>query len=154
MYYPICYFFLTFWLFYNHFILLKEQTINFNFANPVLLQGFWTVLIIFTAWKVSKYGVFSVTYFAVFIPNAGKYGPEKAPYLDTFHTVINLNESYFKCNTLRNDLAPKNRTRIDLNLRLVKSASYLTTKMYWTAISVLGLLMTTIFFKCKIANYF
>ena len=23
-------------------------------------------------------------------PNAGKYGPEKAPYLDTFHTVNNM----------------------------------------------------------------
>ena len=33
-----------------------------------------------TAKKVSKYGVFSG-------PNAGKYGPEKTPYLDTFHAV-------------------------------------------------------------------
>ena len=38
-------------------------------------------LIVFhTAWKVSKYGVFSG-------PNTGKYGPEKTPYLDTFHAV-------------------------------------------------------------------
>ena len=29
---------------------------------------------------VSKYGVFSG-------PNAGKYGPEKTPYVDTFHAV-------------------------------------------------------------------
>ena len=35
-----------------------------------------------TAWKVSKYGVFSV-----FSPNAGKYRPEKTPYFDTFHAV-------------------------------------------------------------------
>ena len=53
-----------------------------------------------TAWKVSKYGGFSGPYFAafglnteryelspVFSPNTGKYGPEKTPYLDTFHTV-------------------------------------------------------------------
>ena len=33
-----------------------------------------------TVWKVSKYGVFSG-------PNTGKYGPEKAPYLDTLHAV-------------------------------------------------------------------
>ena len=33
-----------------------------------------------TAWRVPKYGVFSG-------PNAGKYGPEKTPYLDTFHVV-------------------------------------------------------------------
>ena len=26
-------------------------------------------------------------YFPVFSPNAGKYGPEKSPYLDTFHVV-------------------------------------------------------------------
>ena len=41
----------------------------------------------FTAWKVSKYGAFSGTYFPVFSPNTGKYGPEKTPYLDTFHGV-------------------------------------------------------------------
>ena len=35
-----------------------------------------------TAWKVSKYGVFSG-------PNTGKYGPKKTPYLDTFHAVFN-----------------------------------------------------------------
>ena len=40
-----------------------------------------------TAWKVSKYGVFSGLYFPVFRPNAGKYGPEKTPYLVTFHAV-------------------------------------------------------------------
>ena len=33
-----------------------------------------------TAWKVSKYGVFSS-------PNTGKFGPEKPPYLDTFQAV-------------------------------------------------------------------
>ena len=48
---------------------------------------------------MSKYGVLSGPYFpafrlntkrsylSVFSPNAGKYGPEKTPYLDTFHTV-------------------------------------------------------------------
>ena len=51
-----------------------------------------------TAWKVSKIGVFSGPYFPVFgpnteiyfvfSPNTGKYGPEKPPYLDTFHAVI------------------------------------------------------------------
>ena len=37
--------------------------------------------VIDTAWKVSKYGDFSGPYFPVF-------GPEKTPYLDTFHAVI------------------------------------------------------------------
>ena len=38
--------------------------------------------------KVSKYGVFSGPYFLVFSPNTGKYGPEKTPYMDTFHAVL------------------------------------------------------------------
>ena len=50
---------------------------------------------------MSKYRVFPVPYFpvfeldseinkldSVFGPNTGKYGPEKTPYLDTFHTVM------------------------------------------------------------------
>ena len=37
---------------------------------------------------MSKYGVISGPYFPVFSPNAGKYGPEMSPYLDTFHAVI------------------------------------------------------------------
>ena len=57
-----------------------------------------------TARKVSQYGVFtgpyfpvfglktenvpySVRIFSVFSPNTGKYGPQKTPYLDTFHAV-------------------------------------------------------------------
>ena len=34
---------------------------------------------------MSKYGVFPGPYFPA---NVGKYGPEKTPYLDTFHAVI------------------------------------------------------------------
>ena len=34
----------------------------------------------YTAWKVSKYGVFSG-------PNTGKCEPEKTPYFDTFHAA-------------------------------------------------------------------
>ena len=45
--------------------------------------------------KVSKYGVFSGPYFPVFSPNTGKYGPEKTPYLDTFHAVYMC--IYVKC---------------------------------------------------------
>ena len=38
-----------------------------------------------TAWKVSKYGIFSGPYFpGKFSTNTGKYGPEKTPYLDIF----------------------------------------------------------------------
>ena len=38
------------------------------------------IIAITTAWKVSRYGVFSGLYFPVL-------GPEKTPYLDTFHAV-------------------------------------------------------------------
>ena len=37
---------------------------------------------------MSKYGDFSGPYFNVFGMNTGKYGPEKSPYLDTFHAVL------------------------------------------------------------------
>ena len=47
-----------------------------------------------TAWKVSKYGGFSG-------PNTGKYGPEKTPYLDIFHTV-NQNQKTFTYITFTN----------------------------------------------------
>ena len=43
------------------------------------------------------YGVSSGPYFSVFSPNTGKYGPEKTPYLDTFHEVqiaIDVNKRY------------------------------------------------------------
>ena len=40
-----------------------------------------------TAWKVSKYEVFSGPYFPVFGLDTGKYGLEKTLYLDTFHAV-------------------------------------------------------------------
>ena len=44
--------------------------------------------VIYTAWKVSKYAVFSGRYFHVFGLNTGKYEPEKTLYLDTFHKVL------------------------------------------------------------------
>ena len=31
----------------------------------------------YTAWKVSKYGVLFGSYFPLFSPDTGKYGPEK-----------------------------------------------------------------------------
>ena len=62
-----------------------------------LLYAFSVKMSINNAWKVSKFGVFSGPYFplfglnalylSVFSPNSGKYGPEKTPYLDTFHAV-------------------------------------------------------------------
>ena len=45
-------------------------------CRRILIILFWGL---FIAWKVSKYGVFSVPYFPVF---GLKYGLEKTPYLD------------------------------------------------------------------------
>ena len=54
---------------------------------PNILWKFYSI----TAWKASKYGVFSGPYFPAFRLNTeiyevneGKCGPEKTPYLDTF----------------------------------------------------------------------
>ena len=60
---------------------------------------------------MSKYGVFSGLYFphsdwmwsdtpylSVFSPNAGKYGPEKTSYLDTFHAVHHSESEFILCN--------------------------------------------------------
>ena len=38
--------------------------------------------------KVSEYQVISDPYFPVFGLNTGKYGPEIAPYLDSFHAAF------------------------------------------------------------------
>ena len=54
----------------------------------IFISAVLTKLLRFTAWKVSKYGVFFWPYFPVFRPNTGKYGPEKAPYFDNFHAVV------------------------------------------------------------------
>ena len=60
----------------------------------------------FTAWKWSKYGVSSGPYFPVFGLNTGKYGPEKTPYLNTFHAVIGQKDlkrdKHFSVNVLGN----------------------------------------------------
>ena len=75
------------------------------FSVALLMFRLFSSLRIFsTAWKVSKYGVFSDPYFpafglntesiqylSVFSRNAGTYRPEKTPYLDTFHAVFLLN---------------------------------------------------------------
>ena len=39
---------------------------------------------------MSKYGVFSGPYFPVFGVNTGNYGPEKTPYLDIFHAILEM----------------------------------------------------------------
>ena len=45
----------------------------------IFYKEYWILLIV---WKVSSY-------LSVFSPNAGKYRPDKTPYLDIFHAVVN-----------------------------------------------------------------
>ena len=45
---------------------------------------------VYIAWKVSKYRVFSGPHFPVFGMYTGKCRPEKTPYLDTFHVMIEM----------------------------------------------------------------
>ena len=61
-------------------VLIISSTVALAMAVSLLLE-------ITTAWKVSKYGVFSDSYFPVFSPITGKYRLEKTPYLGTFHAV-------------------------------------------------------------------
>ena len=44
---------------------------------------------------MSKYEVFSGSYFSVLGLITGKYGPEISPYLDTFHAVTALPALFF-----------------------------------------------------------
>ena len=82
-----CFFNITYegkMLFYDRGIVQRNKDMWFWMYHP--------------AWKVSKYGNFSglffphLEYVSVFSPNRGKYGPEKTPYLDTFHAVSKLRE--------------------------------------------------------------
>ena len=77
----------------------NEIYLNSNSSWKLLPAMIWYNLsYIYTSWKVSKYGVFSGLYFpafglntpylSVFSLNVGKYGPEKTPYLHTFHAVL------------------------------------------------------------------
>ena len=52
-----------------------------------MINNKWRKWALVTAWK-ERYSVFS--------PNAGKYGPEKNLYLDTFHAVCVLVELFLK----------------------------------------------------------
>ena len=63
---------------------MEKKLINsLNFAE----YQKWNAGLDLTLREVSKYRVFCGPYFPVFSPHTGKYGPEKTPYLDTFHTV-------------------------------------------------------------------
>ena len=54
---------------------------------------------------MSKDAVFSGPYFPVFSANTGKHGPEKTPYLGTFHAVNVPSQKFDRVlNTLLDDI--------------------------------------------------
>ena len=67
--------------------------------------------------KVSKYGIFPGSYFPIFLLNAGKQGPEKTTYLDTFYAAdfqYSARASFF--NTLKKTFRLISRYRHFLNI--------------------------------------
>ena len=79
---------------------LFTQWFTFSFTFPCIIpvrKYLWKVCDIWrdipgfteylTAWKVSKYRVFSGSYFPVFSSNTGICVPKKTPHLDTSHAM-------------------------------------------------------------------
>ena len=62
-------------MFFKYSLLILKHRFCGVFCQQCTILYFWH-----TGWKVSKYGVF-------YGANTGKYGPEKTPYLNTFHAV-------------------------------------------------------------------
>ena len=60
--------------------------------------------------QVSKYGVFSGPYFAVFSPNTGECLPEITPHLDTFHAATDCKTEIFSHPTALHMLQKIRRT--------------------------------------------
>ena len=74
---------------------------------------------------MSKYGVFSGPYFAIFGLNTGKYGPEKTLHLETFYAVYVLHLYSLFLRLITNNFSGlKMFGLIKLN------ASFLMTKIY------------------------
>ena len=62
------------------------------------------------------------SHFSVFSPNAGRYGPEKTPYLDTFHTVSVFKNDWrthsnLRLKTLKKMEAPKKTKNLVVLIR-------------------------------------
>ena len=67
-------------IFYSLIIIIITNNLLIIYSLLLAFILFWLIYSPNTAWKVPKYEVFSGPYFPVF-------GPEKIPYLDTFHAV-------------------------------------------------------------------
>ena len=65
----------------------KKTTNTYHNPYPEYLFSNEKKVCFITAWKVSKYWVFSGQYFPVFELHRRKYEPEKTPYWNGFHAV-------------------------------------------------------------------
>ena len=85
------------WVFFTFFKFYKWYQIAQSISNIVSQNcSFYSIKTeVFTVWSVSKYGVFSGANFLTFALNTRKYGPEKTPYLNTFHAVLAFQVNYF-----------------------------------------------------------
>ena len=83
-----------------------------------------TLNTIHNAWKVAKYGAFSGLYFPAYSPNTIKDGPEKTPYLDTFHAVLSI-QTFNVFTTLHSEVSGKS----------LKDARILTKQLHETIVS-------------------
>ena len=71
-------------IFHNDPLWLERGITLTIFSKLIKLQISWVVIRLAFLYSIIA------SYLSVFSPNAGKYEQEKTPYLDTFHTVINL----------------------------------------------------------------
>ena len=71
--------------------------------------------------KCPKMEFFSGPCFPVFSLNTGKYGPEKAPYLDTFHAVESM-KNIATVNQFKNKL--RNRTHSIITFAFMETVVY------------------------------
>ena len=76
-------------------IILRNQIINFNYFIIIFIDAPAlrekcpnTELFVVRIFPHLDWIRRDTLYLSVFSPNAGKYGEEKTPYLDTFHAVL------------------------------------------------------------------
>ena len=76
---------------FEHILKPKCNTLQWGWSKKTLDLWHWLVFLIMRQWtrreKCPNTKFCSGLYFPVFSPNTGKYGPEKTPYLHTFHAV-------------------------------------------------------------------
>ena len=80
----------------NNYACFKTQVLRFMTQNHVNMHYVKSVQI--RSFFLSVFSYFPTEYGDLrskFSPNTGKYGPEKNPYLDTFHAVMRKIFKYF-----------------------------------------------------------